>query len=90
MAQVCGANRVNDSEAWTMNRRTMRERTREQSQPDCVLQPKVGVQRLPWVRGQKLIQRQRRCGPGKALAGTGMDGSQPRCGRGGLAGDDPG
>ena len=34
----------------------------EQSQRDCGLQPKVGVQRLPWVRVRKSNQRQRRCG----------------------------
>ena len=47
-------------------------------------------QRLPWVRGQKWKQRQRRCGPGKVWAGTGTDGSQPRCGWGGLADGDSG
>jgi len=34
----------------------------EQSQRDWGLQPKVGVQRLPWVRVWKSNQRQRRCG----------------------------
>src|SRR5207253_9132708 len=34
----------------------------EQSQRDWGLQPKVGVQRLPWVRVRKPNQRQRRCG----------------------------
>ena len=44
----------------------MRECAREKSQRDCDLQPKVGVQRLPWVRVRKWKQRQRRCGRGHA------------------------
>ncbi len=38
----------------------------EQSQRDCGLQPKVGEQRLPWVRVRKSNLRQRRCGRGQA------------------------
>ena len=41
-------NYVNDSDARTMNRRRFRERTRDQSERDCVLQPKVDGQRLPF------------------------------------------
>ena len=35
-------------------------------QGDCGLLPKVGVQRLPWVRVRKWEQRQRRCDRGQA------------------------
>src|SRR3989442_8141978 len=41
-----------DSDARTMNRRTIRECAREQSQRDCVLQPKVARNELPWVTKQ--------------------------------------
>src|SRR5438034_7276638 len=53
MAQVCGANRVNDSEARMMIRRTMRERAREQSQRDCVLHERsLGRSAVSGVRFQ--------------------------------------
>src|SRR5947208_5148858 len=40
------------SDARTMNRRTIRECAREQSQRDCALQPKVARNEPPWVTNQ--------------------------------------
>src|SRR2546429_1624519 len=55
-----------------------------QSQRDCGLQPKVGVD-LPWVRVRRWKQRQRRC---ERSGGT--EWPQPRCSWACFVDDDPG
>jgi len=44
----------------SLNSKLVADLRSEQTQRDWGLQPKVGVQRLPWVRVRKLNQRQRR------------------------------
>ena len=51
-----------DSDTRARNGRAIQERGREQSQRDCVLQPKVARNELPWVTFRNPTQPQRGCG----------------------------